>query len=61
MGKTARIANGLTRPPELQGKMSTIGGSEGGTILTSAAPDHTARWRRGALAQQNVRRSSRVW
>ena len=37
MGKTARIGNSLTRPPELRGKMSTDGGSEGGTILTSAA------------------------
>ena len=27
--------------------MSMIGGSEGGTVLTSAAPDQAARWRRG--------------
>ncbi|WP_018773553.1 Pls/PosA family non-ribosomal peptide synthetase [Arthrobacter sp. 131MFCol6.1] len=47
MGKTARIGNGLTRPPELRGIMSMIGGSEGGTVLTSAAPDQAARWRRG--------------
>ncbi|WP_459385164.1 Pls/PosA family non-ribosomal peptide synthetase [Arthrobacter humicola] len=47
MGKTARIGNGLTRPPELRGIMSMIGGSEGGTVLTSAAPDQAARWQRG--------------
>lgn len=47
MGKTARTGNGLTRPPELRGIMSMIGGSEGGTVLTSAAPDQAARWRRG--------------
>ncbi|PVZ57449.1 Pls/PosA family non-ribosomal peptide synthetase [Arthrobacter sp. H-02-3] len=52
MGKTARIGNGLTRPPELRGKMSVNGGSEGGTILTSAAPDQTARWQRGERLDQ---------
>ena len=52
MGKTARIGNGLTRPPELRGKMSMIGGSDGGTILTSAAPDQAARWRRGERLDQ---------
>ena len=52
MGKTARLANGLTNPPELRGKMSMIGGSEGGTVLTSAAPDQTARWRRGERLDQ---------
>ena len=52
MGKTARIGNGLTRPPELRGKMSVNGGSEGGTILTSATPDQTARWHRGERLDQ---------
>jgi non-ribosomal peptide synthetase-like protein len=52
MGKTARIGNGLTRPPELRGKMSVNGGSEGGTILTSATPDQTARWQRGERLDQ---------
>ncbi|MFE4227318.1 Pls/PosA family non-ribosomal peptide synthetase [Arthrobacter sp. NPDC056886] len=52
MGKTARIGNSLISPPELRGKMSMIGGSEGGTILTSAAPDQAARWRRGERLDQ---------
>ena len=52
MGKTARIGNSLTIPPELRGKMSTVSGSEGGTILTSAAPDQSARWHRGERLDQ---------
>ena len=53
MGKTARLANGLTNPPELRGKMSMIGGSErGDEVPTSAAPDQTARWRRGERLDQ---------
>lgn len=52
MGKTARTGNSLTRPPELRGKMSILGGSEGGAILTSAAPDQAARWSRGERLDQ---------
>jgi non-ribosomal peptide synthetase-like protein len=52
MAKTARIGNGLTRTPELRGKMSVNAGSAGATILTSAAADHTARWRQGERLDQ---------
>ncbi|SFT64609.1 Pls/PosA family non-ribosomal peptide synthetase [Arthrobacter sp. ov118] len=52
MAKTARIGNGLTRTPELLGKLSVNAGSAGATILTSAAADHTARWRRGERLDQ---------
>lgn len=52
MGKTARIGNSLTRPPELRGKMSTIGGADGGAVLTSAAPDQSARWHQGERLEQ---------
>ncbi|AXJ11304.1 Pls/PosA family non-ribosomal peptide synthetase [Arthrobacter sp. PM3] len=52
MGKTARIGNSLTRPPELRGKMSMDGGPGGATVLTSAAPDQAARWQRGERLEQ---------
>ncbi|MGO4803786.1 Pls/PosA family non-ribosomal peptide synthetase [Arthrobacter sp. 2MCAF15] len=52
MGKSARTGSGPTLPPELRGKMSLNGGSTGGTILTSAAPDQTARWHRGERLDQ---------
>ncbi|MCU1533515.1 MAG: peptide synthetase, partial [Arthrobacter sp.] len=47
MSKKARTSTGASRPAELRGKISAAGGPGGGTVLTSAAPDQAARWRKG--------------
>lgn len=52
MSKKVKVRSGTTAPAELRGKISTDGGATEGTILTSAAPDQTARWQQGERLEQ---------
>lgn len=52
MSKKVKVRSGATAPAELRGKMLTDGGLGEGTVLTSAAPDQTARWHEGERLDQ---------
>ena len=52
MSKKVRVRTGATAPAEFRGRMLSDGGSAEGTVLTSAAPDQTARWHQGERLDQ---------
>ena len=47
MSKKVKVQSDVTAPAELRGKIFTDGGAVEGTVLTSAAPDQSARWQTG--------------
>ena len=52
MSKKVRVRTGAAAPAEFRGRMLPDGGSAEGTVLTSAAPDQTARWHQGERLDQ---------
>ncbi|MEC5192996.1 MULTISPECIES: Pls/PosA family non-ribosomal peptide synthetase [unclassified Arthrobacter] len=52
MSKKVKSRSSAIAPAELRGKMMPDGGSGAGTVLTSAAADHSARWRQGERLDQ---------